>query len=69
MPKLLSFSFCSLLTSWSGQDAQGAAGHGLDLHGMGPTQGLADRLPSYLVRQAYDLEQRGEKASERIGYR
>ena len=41
----------------------------MDLHGMGPTQGLADRLPSYLVRQAYDLEQRGEKASERIGYR
>jgi cytochrome c553 len=43
--------------------AQCASCHGSDLRGLGPVPGLANRSPSYLARQLYDMQQGTRKGA------
>jgi cytochrome c553 len=42
---------------------QCASCHGADLRGLGPIPGLANRSPSYLARQLYDMQQGTRKGA------
>jgi cytochrome c553 len=40
----------------NGKTVQCAVCHGADLLGLGPVPGIAGRLPSYMVRQLFDMQ-------------